>query len=296
MAKSQMESHIFINAQDICRKTDKMPQLNEIPLYRYMVFERFLEILDKGLFIPKASLFNDRWEAMLSHMHEYLKERNTSQLLSKYGQEEKIPSLEDFYIQDIHKSIHEGKKEVYVSCWNGTHYECIAMWSLYGKEKNGILLGTNAKELTDTFTAFDESENKEWLAVFKKMEYVLPGNHNDKVFKGKEPIWSNDSNFKNKCLQVHFRFQQTFTGLSYKHISFTFENEYRLLAAHTTRGERPGKGIILPLKPSFIKKVILQPNSSVAFHNLVKDCLKKYGFNDVIVEKSFLDELPPLDI
>lgn len=149
-----MESHIFINAQDIWRKTDKMPQVNEIPLYRYMVFERFLEILDKGLFMPKASLFIDRWEAMLPHMHEYLKERNTSQPLSKYGQEEKIPSLEDFYIPDIHKSIHEGKKEVYVSCWNGTHYECNAMWSLYGKEKKWNLIRNKCKRAYGRFYGF----------------------------------------------------------------------------------------------------------------------------------------------
>jgi hypothetical protein len=40
--------------------------------------------------------------------------------------------------------------------------------------------------------------------------------------------------------------------------------------------------------------VILQPDSLDTFKGVVQDCLKKNKFNDVPVEKSILDELPPL--
>jgi len=248
-------------------EADKTQQLKQIPLCRHLTFDRFLETLDKSLFIPKASLFKDRWEAMAYEMHEYLKKRNTDILLK----EPKVSSLNDFCIPDIHKRIREGMKEVYVSCWNGTNYECVAMWKLYGKDENAVMLETNAKELTDAFDNFNNSENKEWLACLKELEYVLPGDWNyDKVFDGKEPLWMNgfEGGFSES-----FRFHHTYTGLQYKHISYRFENEYRLLAAHKDRGERKNKGIVLPLERSFIKRVILQPDSSDIYQGVVWDCL-----------------------
>jgi hypothetical protein len=274
-------------------ETENTPPLDTIPLYRYLTFNRFLETLEKGLFIPKASLFNDRWEAMVHPMHEYLRERNAEKLLLRSRDEAKIPTLDDHNIPHISQSVYEGKKEVYVSCWNGTNYECVAMWKLYGKGGNAVMLETNAKELTDAFVDFNESEKKEWLACLRKLKYVLPGDDGyNRVFDGDPPLW--DNGFQGE-LSTNYRFHYTYTGLHYKHISYDFEHEYRLLAAHKNRGDRPNNGIILPLKKSFIKKVILKPDSSDTFKVKVRDCLNKYDFNDVEVEKSFLDELPPLE-
>jgi len=270
---------------------DKTRQLEQITLYRYLTFDRFLETLDKGLFIPKASLFKDRWEGMVYRMHEFLRERNDARSASKSGEDVKVPTLDDFCIPDNHKSIREGMKEIYTSCWNGTNYECVAMWKLYGKGENAVILETSAKELTDAFVNFNESEKKGWFACLKKLKYILPGDGTfDKVFDGEEPLW--DTGFIK--LLVNPRFVWTYTGLQYKHISYDFENEYRLLAIHKNRGDRQDKGIVLPLRKSFIKRVILQPGSSDIFADVVQDCLKKYDFNDIPVEKSFLDELPPL--
>jgi len=269
-------------------EAEETQQLEDTPLYRYLAFDRFSETLDKGLFIPKASLFEDRWEAMVYQMHGYLKERNTDILLK----EPKVSTLNDFCIPDIHKHIREGMKEVYVSCWNKSEHECVAMWKLYGKDKNAVMLQTNAKELSDAFVSFNKSENEEWLAHLTRLRYVVPGNDSyDKVFEGEEPLW--ESGF-NGLFSETFRFHQTYTGLQYKHISYRFENEYRLLITHKNRGERQNKGIILPLRKSFIKRVILQPDSLDTFKCKVRDCLNEYGFNDVMVEKSILDELPPL--
>jgi hypothetical protein len=275
-------------------KAENTPPLDAIPLYRYLTFNRFLETLDKGLFIPKASLFKDRWEAMVYHMHDFLKERNDEQRLLRCGHEAKVPTLGDYYIPDIHKSICEGKKEVYVSCWDSTNHESLAMWQLYGKGKNAVMLETTAKELTDAFESFNESEKQEWLACLIKLKYILPGDwHYDKSFDGEESIW--DTGFI-KFLEDNPRFSWTYAGLHYKHISYDFEHEYRLLAAHKDRGEQPSKGIILQLrKSSFIKRVILQPDSPDTFVGVVRDCLKKYSFACDLVEKSFLDELPPLE-
>ncbi len=267
-------------------EADKTQQLEKIPLYRYLTFDRFLETLDKGLFIPKASLFEDRWEAMVYQMHGYLEERNTDILLKV----PKVSTLNDFCIPDIHKHIREGMKEVYVSCWNSADHECVAMWKLYGKGKNAVMLESNAKELADAFDDFDKS--KEWLANLVRLRYVLPGDLNcGKVFDGEAPLWQNG--FEG-AFSESFRFHHTYAGLQYKHISYSFENEYRLIAAHKDRGERPNDGIVLPLnKSSFIKNVILQPDSSDIFADVVQDCLNKYDFNDVPIQKSFLDELPP---
>ncbi len=260
-------------------EADKTQQLDVIPLYRYMTFDKFLKTLDQGLFIPKASLLEDRWEGMMWFMHDFLKEQ-------------KVSTLADWCIPGNHKSIREGMKEVYVSCWNKAYYECVAMWKLYGKGENAVMLETSAKELNDAFVNFDNS--KEWLACLIKLRYVLPGDwRDDKIFNGEEPFWNRGFY---ETFSVHPRFHFTYTGLHYKHKSYTFEHEYRLLAAHKNRGERPNDGIVLPLKKSsFIKRVILQPDSSDIFQGVVQDCLKKNNFNDVPVEKSFLDKLPPLE-
>jgi len=264
------------------------PNLEQIPLYRYLTFNRFLETLDKGLFIPKASLFNDRWEAMVYWMHEYLQERETNIRLK----DSHVSTPNDFCIPDTYKRIRQGMKEVYVSCWNGTDYECVAMWKLYGTDGNAVMLETNAKELTNAFDNFDNSPNKEWLACLIKLRYVLPGDWNyDRVFDGNEPLWVNGPQ---GGFSESFLFHCTYTGLHYKHISYSFENEYRLIAAHKDREERPNNGIVLPInKSSFITRVILQPGSPDAFEGIVRDYLKKLNFSNVLVEKSFLDELPP---
>ena len=271
-------------------EADKTQQLEQIPLYRYLTFDRFLETLDNGLFIPKASLFEDRWEGMIPWMHAFLEERNEAIAFnaSKFEENVKVPSFFDWAVPEFQKKVSEGKKGVYASCWNKAEHECVAMWKVYGKDENAVMLETNAKELVDSFIDFDKS--KKWIACLTDLAYVVPGDesYND-VLNGKELIWRND--FKGNF--PGFRFQ-VFGGLHYKHISYRFENEYRLIVAHNEMGERQGPGIFIPFnKSSFIKRVILQPDSSDVFEDKVRDCLKKNNFNDVPVEKSFLDKLPP---
>ena len=74
--------------------------LEKITLRRYLTFERFLQTLQDGLFVPNVSLFDDHWEAMVHHMNNYLQERNTAILLK----DKKIPTLEDFCIPQIYNS------------------------------------------------------------------------------------------------------------------------------------------------------------------------------------------------
>lgn len=258
-------------------------ELEKITLRRYLTFERFVQTLKGGLYIPNASLFDDHWEAMLYHMDGYLKERDTAILLN----DEKIPTLEDFCIPDIYGHVYEGKKEVYVSCWNGTVYECVAMWKLYGKEQESVMIETNAKELIAAFELFNLSENNVWIACLKKLKYILPGK--DNIPDGYDPIWINQVN----SVQETFRFHQVFTGLQYKHKSYEFEKEYRLIIARTQRGQSTEKGLKIPLdKKRFIKKVILQPKSSDEFMKVISNSLNEYGFENVIVERSIIDKLP----
>jgi len=257
--------------------------LDKITLRRYLTFERFLQTLQDGLYIPNASLFDDHWEAMLYHMDGYLKERDTALLLK----DEKIPTLEDFCISDIYGHVHEGKKEVFVSCWNGTGYECVAMWRLYGKRQEAVMIETNARELIAAFESFNLSQNNVWIGCLKELVYILPGK--EQIPDGYEPIWINQVN----TTQETFRFHQVFTGLQYKHKSYGFEKEHRLIVAHTKRGQSTEKGLKIPLdKQRFIKRVILQPKSSKEFMRVVSNSLNEYDFENVVVERSIIDELP----
>jgi hypothetical protein len=265
-------------------EADKAQQLMQIPLYRYLSFDKFLYTLKEGLFVPKASLFSDRWEGMIHWMHGVLEDQNEAKAAN-----EKVPDFHDWAVGEMQKEIHKQKKGIYASCWNSADHECIAMWELYGKGENAIMLETNAKELVNIFIDFDKS--KEWIACLTDLAYIVPGDESyDNILNGKESIWKND--YIGRFPRARF---QTFGFLHYKHVSYRFENEHRLLIAYNKIGERQGDGITLrPLKKSFIKRVILQPDSSDIFRDEVKDCLKKNKFNDVPVEKSFLDKLPPL--
>jgi hypothetical protein len=264
--------------------------LQNITLRRYLTFERFLKTLEQGLFVPNASLFDDRWEAMVHQMDPYLQEKKAVILLKDEGV--KNPTLDEFCIPEIYRQVRDGMKEVCVSCWNGTIYECVAMWELYGKGENGVMIETNAYDLIAAFESFNSSQNSEWHACFKNLMYILPGENS--IPTGYEPLWSNLEKIDANQLQVTFRFQQVFTGLQYKHKSYEFEKEYRLLVAHKNRGKSMD-GIILPLKETFIERVILQPDSSDNFKAVVQDCLTKRGFVDSRVEKSIIDELPRYD-
>ena len=257
--------------------------LQNIILRRYLSFERFLQTLNQGFFIPNASLFDDHWEAMIHHMDGYLEERNTAILLK----DEKIPTLEEFCISDIYKHVHEGKQEVYVSCWNGTAYECVAMWKLYGKNQDSVMIETNASELISAFISYNMSENNEYFGCLKELKYVLPGEGN--VPDGYPHLWSNDSQINS--MQETYKFHQVFTGLQYKHKSYEFEKEYRFLIANKNRGELK-EGLCIPISDTFIKKVILQPDSCDKFKEEVSENLKSHGFKGAVVEKSTIDELP----
>jgi len=90
---------------------------DDIEITRYMPMPQFIGLLSQGMFIPKATLFDDELEGV-------------SRLWYEGSLSEK-------------QEIDWAKEWTYISCWYKSFEESMAMWSIYGKYSEAIAIHTS---------------------------------------------------------------------------------------------------------------------------------------------------------
>lgn len=246
------------------------PEEENLFLWRFIDFTKFVSILlKKALFFCKANSLGDSWEGSYPKKEiDYFPRMFEDTYKNK---DDKISEKVSNHIDDINIGIENQKNINLVSCWHYNETESAAMWKLYLKNEEGIVIKSSFKKFKESFvdTLTD--------VFIGKVHYI---NYNTDTFFYPPGNYSNP----------HFNFFRSFI---HKRKSYSHENEYRAICAFDTDKsksyERNNKGLYVPVNLDIlIEEIIVSPNSPDWFFELVKEILKVYNISK-IVNKSTLD-------
>jgi len=229
-------------------------------IWRYLDFAKFISLLHKQkLFFSKAMNFKDRFEGATT-------EANINCRMSE------IPDIP----QDIYESSLEHiefmKTHIYANCWQTKETEVNLMWSEYVKDKTGVAIKSNYKNLKES----------------------LANNSNIDIFGGSVKYIDYEVE---KFNELH-----SFLYYLHKRKYFADENELRimiLLLPHRINliplDDITKHGIFLSVNLEvLIDKIVISPTAELWIKELVESMLHDLNLNKK-VELSELNKLPSSD-
>jgi hypothetical protein len=243
----------------------KQPENTETSIWRYMDFIKFVSILEnEGLFFCRADFLGDPFEGSYARANEELRptiyEEECKRLNLKM--EQWLKALEG--AGDVLKW---HRQWMMINCWHMSEHESAAMWNLYAKTNGSVCIQSTYGLLVDGLP-----EN----AFVGEVQYI---DYNKK--------WMSEGNY--------------FTPFMHKRKSFEYEHEIRAIINKAPKEPRammdktlmpPNEGIWVKVDLSkLIERIYLSPLSPEWLHNLIKQVIKRYGFQ-MEVNKSSLSEEP----
>ena len=233
-----------------------------------MPYDRFIDMCEKGLFVSNVALFHDIWEGLLGT----------------------IAVLDRNQIQKQREAVNIAKNSFFISCWHKSSEENMAMWKVYGKKKASVCVETTIARLINCcidYCKMQQSHNI-WLS---EIQYVSP--YPDDL-NGKRPmiLWDYWSSVNiNPKSQYNFVSIKTLQGLMFKHKTYSYEKEIRLICDTFMGSGKPfpinqTKGIHISLHKDFFQKVIFSPKSSPEMLEKADSILNKYGYKNPIINMS----------
>lgn len=218
-------------------------------LRRYLDLAKFIELLrSQSLYFCRADQFIDKFEgAMPPVIREAINEAHIDGLINS--------NADDFY--------RKSRQSTFVSCWNASALDNMALWQLYGGDANSVAITSTVDRLLEP--AFKWGEETE----FQEVKYI-DHSKNPNMIVGR----STDL----------FKF---------KHVAYKFENEVRIIVSRTGNWEQNPVGISLPLGDlnKIVRSVVVAPEAPAWFFELINDVSKKYGLTSPI-RRSKLSYLP----
>lgn len=203
-----------------------------------MSFAKFVwTIQNKCLWLSRSDLLGDPWEISLSG--EQLQLVINRHPITPIGESPKESAVER-----AKKIINYWRKKTFINCWNISDHESNALWQIYCKNTDGVVLQTTFDKLNIIKGAF----------ALHPVSYPIPGsnkktpNHTDLVTK-KRPM-------------------------------FKYEEEVRIVSFDQSDIDESKKGI--PLKFDFeqnIESIRIHPQANTAFFQSVQNIVKTYTTN-----------------
>lgn len=234
-------------------------------LTRYISFTKLISLIEQGLFIPKATLFQDELEGILP----YFNDSEGDHVISK----NEIRGLMDW---------------IYVSCWHAQPHECHAMWKIYGESSEAVAIQTTERDLLHAYI----KSNHGFYTYFDDVSYKNPS---EKGFKDPRPV-----TVINPTQDTTYDGKATYAALfSYmKHIGYEYEKEVRLVAIDsnaTSTQNNTQDGFSLPAEETqkIIKQILVHPCAPAWFESLVDELVNtKYKMNIKILRSSLQESSP----
>lgn len=163
------------------------------------------------------------------------------------------------------------RKQNYVNCWTMGDYESAALWKMYSNSKNSIAIRTTFEHLKSSIEGAD-------LEVYASQVRYKDYDKTDLFGIIDENIWAPEHR------------GATVFPIIYKRMSFSFENELRLLhikgpvTLNLNDDSVPTGQRIKVEIDKLIGTVYLSPSSETWFQDLVKGLLSKFsmGHKDII--------------
>jgi hypothetical protein len=227
-------------------------------LTRYLSLSKFAAMLELGLFIPRASLFEDQLEGVLQFTSDATAPGSVAC--------SDLKNLRDW---------------IYVSCWYDDHHESHAMWQIYGNSHESVAIQTTTHDLTIASWSFPEKHH----TLFDKVRYAVPGEVKDFEPAGVTVLVNHDQ-------PQGFTASYATHSLFMKHKGYEFENEMRLVAidphaSTTMRNPSPGKYLSVESSQKLIKKIFIHPLAPDWFEETVRRLTSRFGLS-ASVERSSL--------
>lgn len=237
-------------------KTDKM-------LTRYISFTKLISTIEQGLFIPKATLFEDELEGVLDCFGE---KDDTVHVISR-------------------SEIRSCMEWVYINCWHKAQNECHAMWKIYGSSSEAVAIQTTKVDLSSAYLGSQTNMK----AYFDDVEYKAPSL--ESLTNGKSVKTLGNTEFEVGDFKAVYAALFSFI----KHTGYGFENETRLVVIDHNASiskKNPKAGLYLPVNISreMIRKVLIHPYAPDWFENLVKEVVQEKYEMQIEVKRSSLSE------
>lgn len=222
-------------------------------LSRYLDFAKFVNLLhSRTLYLCRGDLFQDRYEGSFTP--------SIRAAIENAYKDNKI----DFTYEKFKKELREG---VYVNCWTLGADDNMALWLLYGKSPTSVAVTTTVAHMKQASCSWWGPSGRVHL---RKVEYI-------------------EHRLDPKINIVPY--SQIF---SYKQSAYTFEKEVRIILDRfdeTFKLSKKEDRILFPIDPSqFIQSIVVSPQASKSFLELVKDVTGKYGVTSPVKFSKLEDE------
>jgi hypothetical protein len=250
---------------------------------RFIPFDKFIDFMTKGLFIPNATLFEDNSEGYVLLKEGFLKIKKNE--LQKTGIFNCFPEY-DGDVTSKSELIEHYKSQTFVSCWYNETHESIAMWKYYGANPNSVMITTDGYELSKAYFENKQFIDHSFIAKMGLVKYIPRGEWDLKY--AEVPLFHNRETLGTKIDDPKvFLFESFF----FKQHPYSFEKEIRLvIRKHEIENEPYSSGIRLEIKDynSFIKSIKLSPEASLWFRDTVQWTLNQFNI-DTKIESSIVN-------
>jgi hypothetical protein len=229
---------------------DHAQPLNVI-VRRYMDLAKYIDLLrTKELYLRRADRFTDRFEGALTPVIR----RTLNDAHVNGGMKE---DADEYYRRT--------RMGHFVSCWNRSAKDSMALWQLYGGAGSSVAITTTVQNLVLAGLGWKEEDE----VLIRNVKYI---DH----FKNPDMIVGRASDL-----------------LEFKHEAYKYEGEIRIIVPRQEVYKDNPVALRLPLGNlnDFIRSVVVAPEADPWFFELVKDVTAKYGVVSP-VRRSMLTFLP----
>lgn len=185
----------------------------KISVWRYLSFSKFAwTVQKKSLWLCRADLLGDPWEISLSGKQLQL-------VINRHPIGEWKESAEE----RAARIIDSWRNRTFISCWNKSQHESNALWKIYCRDKDGVVIQTT----------YDKLELIKGICSLYPVSYQLPGanektpNHADLVTK-KRPMFT----YEEEVRIVQYDENNEMGSIKGAPLMFDFENLIESVRVH----------------------------------------------------------------
>lgn len=170
-------------------------------------------------------------------------------------------------------------KSSYISCWNKSEHESMALWQIYGGN-NSVFIETTVDKLSSVLDNPISLPNRNGgklnnLGIGKSVVAIEYINHND------TKQVQDTSIFNHPCFPMNL-----------KHHGYVFEDEVRAICSIRNLSEKTN-GIFIDINPqNFIDRITVSPNADDNFFKTIKKLIELNAFDEININWSELKFSP----
>ena len=238
-------------------------------IYRFQTLPKFLFLIETSqLHFTRADKFNDKLEGSLPEENIIIRNQKNMDLPIK---------VREIFEKSEKYSNEMNKRFFFINSWISRKIPEY-MWDKYSDKQYGIAIKSSIKKLKDSIT--EDVENAVYLGKTKYIDYrkdILSGKHHIEVFLHKDISFQPENEIRaiiqKYCLNVNGE-------------KFILDPNYDKLPNISSvdyESNHYENGFNIRIKPEvLIEKIIISPNASQWYVDLIKNILKRYELNKPI--------------